>query len=119
MWGKMLMWSKMPDDKRRVLILGGLHSDIPRWMFRKFRVQHIERYRGVIKIDYQPDLILIFIRFASHNLYGAASSLAKDNGIPLLAATNYSDAIKLAQRHGLDWFVNTAIEARRTPNVER
>lgn len=96
---------------KKILVCGGFKSDIPQWMFDNFSISHIER-KAVVEANYSPDLVLVFIRFASHNLKEIAENIAKAAQVPLLFATNYSDAIKLAQRHSIDWFFETAIAAR-------
>lgn len=109
-------------SKQNILILGGMQRNIPQWMHDNFNVQLIESRKHPISVgdlDVIPDLVIIFVKFISHNFFYSGTALATQLDIPYLTITGFSDAIVLAQKRGIDWFVEAALRARSQSKYRR
>lgn len=77
----------MADQKKKVLVIGGIDKNIPPWIITAFDVEHIEQqdhFKRLIAPKNKPDVVIALKSWLSHKQCNDAREFAVTNEIPFI-----------------------------------
>lgn len=97
--------------KHRILVVGGLPYNIPKWAHHAFEIDLIEGCSsggtGPLVPKTVPDAVVIRIDFVSHGYSEQAVDFARSHSIPWFTCRGgWSSVIERAVQQGIDWFAD-------------
>lgn len=95
-------------DKRKILVVGGISKNIPKWINDAFEVDHYESETHFKRqFVSKADVIVILQGFVSHKQSSDAKKYAKENDIPLIVADKgWASALAQAADRGMLWLID-------------
>lgn len=103
------------EEKKKVLVIGGLAKNIPKWISNVFELEHYEQqihFKRTIAPDERPDVVVALRSWISHKQHKDARDYAVANNIPFISAENgWAQAVQQAMELGLHWFAKTVDKA--------